>query len=110
MVQHGYTVILANIPCLLPLPVRICPWCSAKRAVIFAELLYDEVLEDVPTNYIVLTIPKRLRSYFKYKRSLSDILFKAACKSAEEHLSHVRTLPILVSAKTEHMVTLSLNY
>ncbi len=74
----------------------VCPFCSAKRAVIFAEHLYDEVLEDVPTRHIVFSIPKRLRAYFKYNRKLCDILFKSAWKSVEENLSLDSGIPALV--------------
>ena len=74
----------------------VCPSCSAKRAVIFAEHLYDEVLEEVPTRHIVFSIPKRLRPYFKYNRKLCDILFRAAWKSVEEHLSSDTGIPALV--------------
>lgn len=74
----------------------VCPSCSSKRTVIFAEHLYDEVLEDVPTRHIVFSIPKRLRLYFRYSRSLCDILFKAAWRSVEEHLSLDDAIPALV--------------
>ena len=57
----------------------VCPSCSAKRAVMFAEHLYDEVLGNAPTRHIVFSIPKRLRLYFRYNRKLCDILFKSAC-------------------------------
>lgn len=74
----------------------VCPSCAAKRAVIFAEHLYDEVLEDVPTRHIVFSIPKRLRPYLRYNRSLCDILFQAAWKSVEETLSSESGIPALV--------------
>ena len=41
-----------------------------KRAVKFAEHLHENVLEDVPNRHVVLTIPKRLRGYFRYDRKL----------------------------------------
>lgn len=56
----------------------ICPSCQAKRAVMFAEHLYNSVLQDVPHRHTVFTIPKRLRAYFKYDRGLYRILFGAA--------------------------------
>ena len=72
----------------------VCPSCGAKRAVKFAEHIYDEVIEDVPhgstdfgelsraelaeVRHTVFTIPKRLRVFFKYDRKLNSILFKAA--------------------------------
>ena len=62
----------------------VCPSCSAKRAVIFAEHLYDEVLEEAAHRHIVFSTPKRLRPYFKYNRKLSGILFRAAWQSIKE--------------------------
>ena len=64
----------------------VCPSCMAKRAVKFAEHLYAEVLEPVPNRHIIFTIPKRLRSYFRYDRGLNSILFKAAWSSIVEVL------------------------
>jgi len=49
-----------------------------KRAVKFAEHLHENVLEDVPNRHVVLTIPKRLRGYFRYDRKLNTVLFQAA--------------------------------
>ena len=56
----------------------VCPSCGAKRAVKFAEHIYNEVIEDFPHRHTVFTIPKRLRIFFKYDRKLNSILFKAA--------------------------------
>ena len=55
-----------------------CPSCGAKRAVKFAEHIYNQVIEDVPHRPTVFTIPKRLRVFFKYDRKLNTILFRAA--------------------------------
>lgn len=38
----------------------VCPSCAAKRAVKFAEHMYDNVLEAVPHRHIIFSIPKRL--------------------------------------------------
>ena len=59
----------------------VCPSCAAKRAVIFAEHLHDKVLAPVPQRHIVFSIPKRLRVFFRYDRSLNSILFHAAWES-----------------------------
>ena len=64
----------------------VCPSCGAKRAVKFAEHIYENVLEDVPQRHIVFTIPKRLRVFFKYDRALLSILFKAAWGALSEVL------------------------
>ena len=53
----------------------LCPSCGAKRAVKFGEHLYDSVLEKVPHRHCGFTLPKRLRVYFRYDRSLNNILF-----------------------------------
>ncbi len=56
----------------------VCPSCGAKRAVKFAEHIYNEVNEYVPHRHTVFTIPKRLRVFFKYDSKLNTILLKAA--------------------------------
>ncbi len=71
----------------------VCPSCAAKRAVMFGEHLYEEVLEDVPHRHIVFTIPKRLRVYFRYDRRLNDILFKSAWRSISAVLSEGNSEP-----------------
>jgi hypothetical protein len=63
----------------------VCPSCGAKRAVKFAEHIYNEVIDDVPHRHTVFTIPKRLRVFFKYDRKLNTILFRSAWGA----LSHV---------------------
>ena len=40
--------------------------------------IYSEVIDDVPHRHTVFTIPKRLRVFFKYDRTLNTILFRAA--------------------------------
>ena len=62
----------------------VCPSCASKRAVKFAEHLYDEVLESVPHRHVVFSVPKRLRSYFRYDRVLGSLLFQAAWSSLKE--------------------------
>lgn len=66
----------------------ICPSCTSKRAVIFAEHLYDEVLEEVEHRHIVFSLPKRVRAYFRYDRSLNNIIFNSAWSSIREHLGN----------------------
>jgi len=69
----------------------LCPSCSAKRAVMFAEHLHG-----TPSHHIVCTIPKRLRCYFKYDRSLNGILFKAAWGAIKEVLGSCAGNPAAV--------------
>jgi len=62
----------------------VCPSCGAKRAVKFAEHVYAAVLEDVPHRHIVFTVPKRIRSFFKYNRRLLSILLSAAREALKD--------------------------
>ena len=55
-----------------------CPSCDQKRALLLAHRLKDEVLASVPHRQWVFTIPKRLRVYFRYDRSLLGQLCRAA--------------------------------
>jgi len=71
----------------------ICPSCSVKRAVKFAEHLHENVLEDVPNRHVVFTIPKRLRGYFRYDRKLSTVLFQAAWRSVAAVLGTKDAVP-----------------
>ena len=48
----------------------ICPSCHIKRELLWAQWAADELLEDVPHRQLVFTIPKRLRPYFRYDRTL----------------------------------------
>jgi len=52
----------------------------------FAEHLHAKVLAGVPHRHIIFSIPKRLRAFFRYDRSLNDILFQAAWGSIRECL------------------------
>jgi hypothetical protein len=56
----------------------ICTSCDAKRAVIFAEHLNSSVLPAFPISHQVYTLPKRLRPFFKFKRSMNRHLYHAA--------------------------------
>lgn len=56
----------------------LCPSCDAKRALIFAEHLHENVLLPYPHSHLVFSIPKRLRPYFKFNRQLLRHLYRAA--------------------------------
>ena len=56
----------------------LCSSCDAKRAVLFAEHLQNELLLPYPHSHQVYTIPKRLRPFFKFNRKLHSHLYQAA--------------------------------
>lgn len=47
-----------------------CPSCQARRREEWGEWMREELILDVPHRQVVFTIPKMLRIFFKYKRSL----------------------------------------
>ena len=62
----------------------LCPSCGAKRAVIFAENLEHEVLLKLEHQHAVLTVPKRIRPFFKFRRELLGHLYRAAWEAWQE--------------------------
>ena len=57
-----------------------CPSCHAKRIEEWGEWMREELILDTPHRQVVLTIPKMLRIYFKYNRSL----FSGLCLFGKE--------------------------
>ncbi|MBD3239869.1 MAG: hypothetical protein GF331_04735, partial [Chitinivibrionales bacterium] len=55
-----------------------CPSCDQKRSLMLAIRLNAQVLDAVPHRQWVLTVPKRLRVYFRYDRSLLGKMCQAA--------------------------------
>ena len=79
----------------------LCPSCGAKRAVKFGEHLYDSVLEKVPHRHCGFTLPKRLRVYFRYDRSLNNILFQAAANAVHSVLgSDTQSTALILTVQT----------
>ena len=56
----------------------------------------DVAQKDTPARHIVLTIPKRLRVYPRYDRTVGDILFRAAWGSIKEVLGSAGATPAAV--------------
>ena len=74
----------------------VCPSCSAKRAVKFAEHLFENIIKGTQSRHIVFTIPKRLRTFLRYDRSLSTVLFSAAWGALNEVLGADGATPAAV--------------
>jgi len=64
--------------------------------VLFAEHLYEHVVKGTRLRHIVFTIPKRLRSYLRYDRSVGDELFEAAWGGIKEVLGSNAGVPAVV--------------
>ena len=48
----------------------LCPSCSRKRTILFAEHLTNEVVLKLPHRQFVFTMPKALRPFFRHDRRL----------------------------------------
>lgn len=48
----------------------LCPSCSRKRTILFAEHLTNDVLLKLPHRQFVFTMPKALRPFFRHDRRL----------------------------------------
>jgi len=68
----------------------LCPSCSRKRTILFAEHLVNDVLLRLPHRQFVFTIPKMLRPFFRHNcrlfaevsRLIYDILGEFYCAAA----------------------------
>jgi hypothetical protein len=77
----------------------LCPSCSQKRALLWAERMVDEVLPKVPCVQLLFTIPKIFRKAFRFKRSLFGELSRAAyCATKDFLLEHFRSIARAVPA------------
>ena len=50
----------------------LCPSCSQKRTLLFAEQLTEKVLLDLPHRQFVFTLPKALRVFLRHDRRLFE--------------------------------------
>jgi hypothetical protein len=67
----------------------------------FGEHLYDSVLDRVPHRHCGFTLPKRLRVFFRYDRSLLDILFKTAASAVQTvHGSDTQSPALVLTVQT----------
>lgn len=80
----------------------ICPSCHAKRMSIWSHDLIDRLLPDVPYRQWVLTIPKRLRPFFRFDGSLfkgmSTIFADIITDWMRTVLGRDDVLPVIVAA------------
>lgn len=66
-----------------------CPSCQAKRTVIFAENLHENVLLHHPHRHAVFSIPKRLHIYFRFDRKLFARLYRAASETWSDYVEAI---------------------
>ena len=47
----------------------LCPSCHAKRQAAFGTFVTEEILESVPHRHVVISLPRRLRPFFRRRKS-----------------------------------------
>jgi len=67
----------------------MCPSCHQKRTLLAAHTIAETICAAVPHRQVVLTIPKRLRIYFRHDRGLLGELARAAWLAVTEAYRHV---------------------
>ncbi len=50
-----------------------CPSCHAKRQAAFGEFVTEEILEPVPHRHVVISLPRRLRPFFRARKRLTRL-------------------------------------
>lgn len=60
---------------------NFCPSCQAKRSVLFAEKLPEQILQPVPHRHYTFSIPKVLRGLLERERRLLSLLSQSAFDS-----------------------------
>jgi hypothetical protein len=87
----------------------LCPSCSQKRTLLFAEHLTNEVLLDLPHRQFVFTIPKALRPYFRHDRRLFAAVSRLIYAIIAEFYSEAGGRPLLTGLILAHQ-TQAINY
>ncbi len=72
-----------------------CPSCHAKRREEWGEWMREEFLLDVPHRQVVFTVPKMLRLFFRYKRTLLSSLSLAAVHALLKYFRSFTDLEIM---------------
>jgi hypothetical protein len=72
----------------------LCPSCSRKRTILFAEHLTNEVLLKLPHRQFVFTMPKALRPFFRQDRRLFADVSRLVCRIIDEFYAEAAGRPL----------------
>lgn len=81
-----------------------CPSCHAKRREEWSEWMREELLLDVPHRQVVFTIPKMLRLFFRFRRSLLSSLCMAAVQALLKYFKAVSGQKLMPGIVEDHKV------
>jgi hypothetical protein len=72
----------------------LCTSCGAKRTAAWAAWFTGELARDVPHRHVVVTLPKLLRPYFKFDRSLLTDLARWTFECLRELMAALADEPV----------------
>ncbi len=87
----------------------LCPSCSQKRTLLFAEHLTNDVLLDLPHRQFVFTMPKALRPFFRHDRRLFAEVSRLIYTIISEFYAAAASKPLLTGVVTAFQ-TQAINY
>jgi hypothetical protein len=80
----------------------LCPSCSQKRTLLFAEHLTNDVLLELPHRQFVFTMPKALRPFFRHDRRLFAEVSRLIYTIISEFYAAAAGKPILSGVIAAH--------
>ena len=80
----------------------LCPSCSRKRTILFAEHLTNEVLLNLPHRQFVFTVPKALRPFFRHDRRLFADVSRLIYRIIDEFYAEAAGRPLLTGMVVAH--------
>ena len=66
---------------------HLCPSCSQKRTLLFAEYMANDLLLRLPHRLVTLTLPKMLRAFFRHDRKLFSEVSRLIFDMVQEYLN-----------------------
>ena len=66
---------------------HLCPSCSQKRTLLFAEYMANDLLLWLPHRLVTLTLPKMLRVFFKHDRKLFSEVSRLIFGMVQDYLN-----------------------
>ena len=80
----------------------LCPSCHQKRTLLFGEQIANEVLLKLPHRQFVFAIPKCLRPYFLYNRTLFSDISHLIYELIQDYYDEVSGSPIKTGLVLSH--------
>jgi transposase-like protein len=80
----------------------LCPSCSRKRTILFAEHLTKELLLNLPHRQFVFTMPKALRPFFRHDRRLFAEVSRLTYEVLREFYREAAGRPLLTGMVIAH--------